>query len=370
MPSIPWPLTGRPDLSPAGGRIDAIDLARGTAVALMILSHGVKGLIDFEAFPDWGITLHALTKFSSTLFILVFGIALGVAFLPYARSPDWPARRLKLFISGVRVFFWYKMLTIIELLQVREPEGILDALLYQEFPSFVEILGFYAIALLWMPFFLQLWARMPLWLRLALPVLTAWVAARLPVWVDFSAMPTLQALLVEHEQYYTWGQISRAPIVFCGLLLGELIRYSTVHWWPQWRNGLALVVAGACGFLVFLGLALPEMGSTMEALAHNDGKHPPAFLFMLYSSAGAALILGLALLGGRPLSRLLAPIAVIGGNALSAFVFHITVIFIGFRFLLGYWQSIDYTQALVLALVLIPATAAWIKTNQWIRAHS
>lgn len=360
-----------PSLTPPQGRVDAIDLARGAAVALMILSHGVKGLLDFDQFTDWGLVpIHVLTKFSSTLFILVFGIALGVAFLPHARSPDWPKRRLKLLINGVRVFFWYKVLTVVEMLQVREPEAILDALLYGDFPSFVEILGFYAIALLWIPFFLPLWARMPLALRLAMPILTAWIAFMLPGWVDFSSTPTLQALLVEHEDYYTWGQLSRAPIVFCGLLLGELIRLAYDNPGLRRKLGFALALTGALLFALFFAIAHPELTETLKALAMNDGKHPPGFTFMLYSSAGTGVILGLALLGGQPLAKVLRPITIIGSDALSAFIFHITVIFIGFRFLLGYWQSIDYHDALTLAVGLILATAAWIRTNQWIKAHS
>ena len=71
-----------PRLPRAEGRIDAIDLARGIAIGLMILSHTVSGLIGIRNVPDWGmVPVHFLTKFSSSLFILVFGIALAVAFL-------------------------------------------------------------------------------------------------------------------------------------------------------------------------------------------------------------------------------------------------------------------------------------------------
>src|SRR5690606_42071245 len=52
-------------------RIQAIDLARGIAVTLMVLSHGVKGLLNFGQFTDWGLVpIHLITKFSSTLFFL------------------------------------------------------------------------------------------------------------------------------------------------------------------------------------------------------------------------------------------------------------------------------------------------------------
>jgi hypothetical protein len=158
----------------AQARIEAIDLARGVAVCLMILSHGVNGLLSFEQFTPWGLVpIHAITKIASSLFIIVFGIALGVAFVPHTQSPDWPRRRLKLLLNGLIVLFWYKLLTIVEMLHLHEPAQIVDALLYRAFPSYVEILGFYAIALLWLPFVLPLWARAPLAARLAAPLLLA-----------------------------------------------------------------------------------------------------------------------------------------------------------------------------------------------------
>lgn len=78
-----------PDLSTAyTGRIGAIDLARGFAVCLMILSHGTNGLMPLDDFPAWGqVPIHAITKFSSSLFVIVFGIALAVAFVPKTSAP-------------------------------------------------------------------------------------------------------------------------------------------------------------------------------------------------------------------------------------------------------------------------------------------
>ncbi|MEX1057819.1 MAG: heparan-alpha-glucosaminide N-acetyltransferase domain-containing protein, partial [Natronospirillum sp.] len=64
-------------------RIHSVDLARGIAVALMILSHGVVGLLPFDDFASYGqIPIHLITKFASSTFVLVFGIALAVSVLP------------------------------------------------------------------------------------------------------------------------------------------------------------------------------------------------------------------------------------------------------------------------------------------------
>lgn len=358
---------------PPGGRIDAIDFARGVAVALMILNHGVKGLLDFADFPDFGLVpVHMVTRFASSLFIMVFGVALAVAFLPKVQSADWPRRRRKLLLTAVIIYFWYKVLTVAEMLPMT-PEQTLDALLYRSFPSFVEILGFYAIALLWIPFFLTLWCRMPLLLRLGMPVLVGLLAFVLLEYFHFWNNDILQALLVEHEDHYTWGQLSRAPLVFIGLLIGELIlRY---HHDPVARKKLAglagfLALTGGILLIAFVAASGSNLSDEMRAIAFNEGKHPPETMFMLFSMGGALVILAIALLGGERLASLLRPITIIGSNALQAFIFHIAVIFVVFRYLLGYWQAISYQHALVLTLCLILATALWIKLLDWIRRYT
>lgn len=364
-------LRAGPPGSSVTGRVDAIDLARGLAVALMIFSHGIKGLLDFEQFTDWGLVpLHVLTKFSSTLFILVFGIALGVAFLPAVGTPDWPRKRLKLFVSGLRVFVWYKVLTFVEMFHLNEPEQIIDALLYQTFPSFVEILGFYAIALLWVPLFLSLWVKMPLWLRVLSPLLLLVVAQWLRADFDFWGVASLQAILVEHEELYTWGQLSRGPLILLGLLLGELILVCHGDTRRRFMLAGALAVVSLALFAVFLvWLAPPDLHETLVALAMNAGKHPPDLTFMTYSMAGALLLLALSIAGGRLLAMVLYPVWIIGTDALKAFVFHISVIFVVFRYLLGYWHSIDYSYALTLTCFLILGTALWIRVTAWAEAR-
>src|SRR5690606_26815968 len=129
------------DPSPTSRRIDAIDLARGLAVCLMILSHGANGLLRFDQFTSWVLApIHALTQCSSSLFYLVFGMALAIAYVPKIGTPDWAERREQLLKRGLTVLFWYKVLTIVEMQHLHRPSEVVDALLYRRFPSYVEIL--------------------------------------------------------------------------------------------------------------------------------------------------------------------------------------------------------------------------------------
>jgi hypothetical protein len=357
--------------APARRRIEAIDLARGIAVVLMIVSHGVNGLLSFEQFTDWGmVPIHAATKIASSLFILVFGIALAVAFVPHVDDRDWPRRRTRLLLNGLIVFFWYKVLTIVEMNHLYEPPDIVDALLYRSFPSYVEILGFYAIALLWVPFFLPLWARLPTAARWASPALLALASWLLLRYFDFWGIPQLQALLVEHPDHYTWGQLARGPLVLGGLLIGGLILRTHADPVARGRLVALLAAAGALAWLVFGWLARGDLDGELLAIARNAGKHPPEWLFMLYSVGGALLLLALCLYGGRVLAGWLRPVTLIGTEALKAFVFHIFVIFVFFRLLFGWFHSISYLQALGLALLLVLATAAWIRLTAWVQQRA
>ena len=366
--AVPTHAVGR---APGSGRIEAIDFARGLAVALMILSHGTNALLPFSDFPDWGqVPVHALTKFSSSLFVIVFGVALAVAFVPKAGSDDWPRRRNKLLLRGLVVLLWYKLLTVVEMYELHEREAIIDTLLYRDFPSFVEILGFYAIALLWVPFLLPLWARMPALLRWASPVLMALACWWLLENFGFWGVPQLQALIVEHPDYYTWGQLARGPLILLGLLIGGLLLRAYDD--PGRRTALAggMVVAGVLALAVFAMLAGDDVVEEIRAIAGNAGKHPPGMLFMLYSVGGALALLGLAIAGGEMLARWLRPVTVIGSDALMAFAFHIVVIFVLFRDVLGYQQDVSYEHALLLALLLIPAPALFIWLLQKVQRRS
>ncbi|KLJ02386.1 acyltransferase family protein [Luteimonas sp. FCS-9] len=345
---------------PTPGRIGTIDLARGFAVCLMILSHGTNGLMPFDDFPPWGqVPVHAITKFSSSLFVIVFGVALAVAFVPRTGAPDWPRRRNRLLWRGLVVLFWYKVLTVVEMAGRYDRETIVDTLLYRNFPSFVEILGFYAIALLWMPWLLPLWARTPAWLRWLSPLAVAFASWWLLHHFDFWGVPQLQALVVEHPDYYTWGQLARGPLVLLGLLIGGLL----LRWYGDARTRLALACALAlCGaaLLGVFALRAGELRPLLVEIARNTGKHPPELMFMLFSVGGALALLALAVAGGERLAAWLRPVAVVGSDALMAFIVHIAVIFLLFRQVLGWYQAVSYTQALALTAGLILATAGWI----------
>jgi fucose 4-O-acetylase-like acetyltransferase len=153
-------------------------------------------------------------------------------------------------------------------------------------------------------------------------------------------------------------------------LIGEWVSSRRTRGLSAARAGTILLLAALPLALGFLWLARHDLYASLLAIAHNEGKHPPEIEFMLFSSAGALSLLGVSLIGGNRLARLLRPITVIGQNALQAFIFHIFVIFIFYRYLFGYWQSVSYEKALGLTLLLVILTAVWIKTVDWVGKRS
>lgn len=348
-------------------RITAIDLAKGFAVSLMILSHGVKGLLSFDQFPAWGLVpIHLVTKFSSTIFFIAFGMSLAVSFAPTTNNPGlWPGKRKKLILRGLVVLFWFKVLTVIEMSHLHNPQEIINALLYRQSTSYAEILGFYAFALIWIPFLLPLWQRCGHWIKALWPIAFAVIAILLTQEFDFWGSSSLKALLVEEEGFYTWGQLSRAPFVFLGMFFGGLLK--TTYFQPRGKlilsgalGGMSLLLAG-----VFLVLYESQLYSTFMALAMNQGKHPPDVAFILFSLSGALAIIALTLLMGEKAARCLSPLVLIGKHTLSAFTFHLTVLFIFYRLAFNLWLKVSYLEALGLSILLIIMTAIWLKLKTW-----
>lgn len=350
-------------------RLESIDFIRGLALVLMMLSHGIKGLLLWENFPTWGLVpVHVITKFSSTLFIMTFGISLAVAYLPHVGTPLWPQKRMRLLWRSLEIMFWYKVLTVAQMIQGYSNQEILDALLFKTFPDFVEVLGFYAFALLWIPLLLPLWKRTPILLKVG--YVAAMIYGHFYFSYNFSwENISLKAIMVENRGYFTFGQLTRGPLVLFGLILGEQVYQARRDKWLMFIISLILISLGAALLGMHFGMHKEMYFETLLGLAKNAGKHPPSQSFMLFSLGGALMLCGMGLAGGRILSRIFYPITLIGRYSLEVFVFHIMVIFIVYRYLLDYYHNVDYLMALNLTAILILGSAAWAGLIKWRRSQ-
>lgn len=343
-------------------RIDSLDLARGLAVTLMIISHTIKGLLSYEQMPDWGIMpIHTITKFSSSTFFLVFGLSLAVLTSEIS-SERWPKKRNRLLLRGLTILLWYKVLTVVQMFQTYPEKTIIDALLFLHFPDFVEVLGFYGIFLLWFPLVLPVWRALPISAKALLVATLVWSGNWLLLNFDFWGYSSLKTILVEAEGEFTFGQFQRGALVLGGWLLGEF--YLALRDNPKrdsiFAGGL-LALSFIC-LAYFLGRAHENWHDFLTAIGRNYGKHPPSLVFSSFSIGGALLILAACSYFHAGLSRALKPIALIGRWPLFAFCFHIFVIFVGYRYWLELNQNTTYGTAWILTIGLIATTSllAWL----------
>ncbi|MEQ1875688.1 MAG: serine hydrolase [Bdellovibrionia bacterium] len=340
-------------------RLSALDLARGIAIFLMVMSHSIKGLLTFEQMPPFGIMpIHTITKFSSSLFFLVFGFSLSLFFLPYTHTDEWKSKRNHLLWRGVQIMIAYKILTVVQMYSTYSSEFIIDTLLFKRFPDFVEVLGFYGFCLMWIPFLLPLWRGMPIFSKLSLcfGMLLAGFVLNL-VW-DFGGYSAIKAILVEETGYFTFGQFQRGAVVIFGIILGDFFTYFRGHVYREKYIALLTLLIGAGLMAHFYTLAEGDLYNTLYNIGKNQGKHPPTMVFMSFSLGGALCILGVTFLFGRWLPKLLRPITVMGESPLFSFYFHIIVIFIFFRDIYGLHHKTTYEVSWWLTGALLLMTSA------------
>ncbi len=334
-------------------RIETIDMARGIAISLMFLSHCVKGLLSFQMMPQWGIVpIHLITKFSSSLFIMIFGMSLSLFFANTIETPKWPKKRKKLLIRGLEILFWYKVLTFVQMFQIYPEQVIIDTLLFKKFPDFVEVLGFYAICLMWIPFFLPFWRGLSTPFKFLVILLFGFIGTSLTQ-SDWGSYTSLKAILVEHKGYYTFGQFQRGAIVCMGLLLGDTLQSFKDRNRGQNYLSAILLLLSLCFFGFFYYISGENTDQFLQAIARNNGKHPPMAHFMSFSLGGAFGILSLLLFARNYLSKLFLPFTYIGRTPLFSFSYHIIVIFVFYRWIFDLRRNTTYEAALWLTLLLL-----------------
>ncbi|HEX4923714.1 MAG TPA: acyltransferase family protein [Bdellovibrionales bacterium] len=337
-------------------RYASIDVARGFAIFLMILSHCVVGLVPFDTLTGFQlIPVHLITKFSSTLFILVFGASLAIIYAQQALRPDWRERRLKLVMRGLEILVWYKVLTFVQMFQTYDRAIILEAILFMRFPDFVEVLGFYGIFLLWFPFAMPRFVKLSVPAQLACAFALAAAGAYLNVIWDAGRWTPLKAILVEHDGLFTFGQFQRGALVLFGMVVGRALIENTNS-----RRQLTVFGFGLASLAVFFYRAQGNVEGALLNVASNIGKHPPSLEFMSFSLGGALVLLAAAMYVKSRVPIWLELFAVLGRKSLQAFVFHIFVIFVLYRYLLDLRHQVSYATALGLALSTVLLTVLWV----------
>jgi len=339
-------------------RFESLDAARGIAIALMFLSHIINGLIPIKKLPDLAVVpIHAITKFSSTLFILVFGVAVALVYLQGTKTPRWPKMRLSLWKRALIVMVWYKLLTFVQMYQNYSWDEIYERLLFIEFPDYVEILQFYGWLLLLLPLVLPLWAKMSIGTKLITIYAMLFLAQVLRESFDFWGLWQLKAIIVETRGAYCFGVLTRGALALAAITLGEIFFLKHLENPVKTLAGVCLAL-GIALLASFLWQYYDDLENVLRALAHNAGKHPPNMRFMSFSLGGALIIFSLVLYLFPLVPQIFAPFVAVGKESLFCFNFHIIILFIVFRDLFDLRENVNYAQALSLTVALFALAVA------------
>lgn len=281
-------MSGSPELQ----RIHFIDAARGVAIALMVLSHTVKGLMSFQLMPDLGIVpVHFVTKLSSSLFFLTFGASVAVVYFPRVDDAErWPRARWRLLWRGLVILVSYKVLTVVQMFERNTWSSIVDALLWRRFPDFVEVLQFYAFFMLLLPIILRPLSRLSVVGLLFFAWMLGLGSDTLREAYDFGGNWQLKAVLVEHPGAFCFGLFTRGAFVLAGMALGQALGRGPSRsvtpdigaakdcpdpWRRRSQVGGALLALGVAALSTFIVTYWSSLGEVTLALAKNWGKHPP-----------------------------------------------------------------------------------------------
>ncbi len=336
-------------------RLDNIDMARGFAIALMMLSHTVMALNTYQMLPEVAfMPVHLITKFSSTLFILIFGISIAKFYLPYYHTDKWSAKRNRLLWRGFTILLWYKILTLVQMFQTRTREDIIDTLLFNNFTDFAEVLNFYWLIIILIAIFIPIWIRMNWILRIITIIVVAVSGVLLEKYFDFWGYWQIKAMLVEYPRTYCYGQFQRGAVVLFAMFLGGIFLERAGFNKDKFVLGavsIGLAVVFGTVFLILAGQSELQTYDILLKISKNWGKHPPNALFMSFSLFGAFSIFGLCLIVPSWLTFLFKPISLIGKEPFFCFNWHLILIFVVFRYIMNLRWDVTYTETILLFAV-------------------
>lgn len=291
-----------------------LDRARGLALVLMIGSHTMRTLVDRQEMttalqaPSWTWLAMLISKAATPLFLLCFGLSLGL------RSPSATA------LLGRAALVWvcYKALLALEVvLAGGSLQQLGQALGGQMLSRHGEILRFYALFLLLAPLLLKLWPRLSPRARVLLTVLP-WLLAQVLGSVVWPPKATAWVWTwLGSAGINTFPVLPWMPLVLLGLLLRSP---------PPRRVSLGL----AClAFASFLGLVSDDPSEALQSIVTQRWKRPPQLAYLCFSTALALVALGVVSPAHPigPQAAGLHPLEVLGRRPLLVFNVHFPLLF-------------------------------------------
>ena len=239
------------------GRLDAVDLARGTAVVLMIAYHFCWNLL-WLGLVDWPLLTHPLWLAARTLIVCLFLGLVGVSLVLATRSGLSPrpfARRLAVIVGAAGLITLATALAI--------PQSFI----------FFGILHHIAVASLLGLLFLRLPPALTALAALACIAAPAWLAAPL---FDAPALQWLGLMTYapqsnDYVPIFPWFAAVLAGIAFARIGLGERPGSPRLaRWSVRWQAAGPLLWLGRNSLIVYLLHQPLLIGALLAGLAVTD----------------------------------------------------------------------------------------------------
>jgi hypothetical protein len=353
---------------PAPARFQALDAARALAILHMIWFHVHRWCAPAASIQRWPLSVDwwSLAVLSAPpLFFLCFGCALGMM--------SWESDRFRLtrrlLGRALELCCWYKLLFVFELYSLGAPSGAYwPALTYGSTSEWVEVLDFYCLSLVTVPWLLPYFLRLPLpaqWLLLAL----TWKAgATIQGWPYTAENQMAHAFLAGASGQRPFPYLFWLPVVLIGASLGRCWRDQPQRWSSQCLVHALLLVVGV-GYLGEGGFSLHDLN---QNIILNAWKHPPHLAYVGLTTANALFWLWLCtrLYGMQPqasaeLVGLRAALARIGRHPLTFYCGQFLCLFWANSWL-HFFAKVQHETSLLLATLAILACfplARWLEAR-------
>lgn len=294
-------------------RDPSLDLVRGVAVSLMILTHvsglfygGSTGIIDF--FTWWGATV------CFTMFLFVSASTVGIK-IQLGKVDK--KRILKRFFSLMLIYYTTAyVLSIIRFGDNGSLSTLINVLLFREIPEFTEfMLAFIMFSLIILLLPKQI-MKLFIDLRVILPIsLLLYVLAQLwyTTTIGNSDHSILRALLVGDDNLHTFGILSYMPVYGLGLWWGGELMKGEIYPYKK------AIIAFGLTFGTFLLLNIFALSEWV--------RWPPSPLFLLYGIGFSWSLILLTRLF-KKLDLLFTTVTYLGMNALLYYMIHIILLYI------------------------------------------
>lgn len=325
-----------------------IDLLRGLAVALMIITHVIALLYDHKSqnplIENIGL-IGGTASFSAFLFIS--GISAYFSYLRFSEQQDIELKRksAKLFGRSLKILLVYYVLSFASLFALTSVFSFPPStswietiskttffLILPEFAEFLITLVFFAITLA--PFrkiYKFLLSNAFLGIILAVAVYSVGgIIYRIDLSND--SANTIKALFVGHEGLHTFPILLYFPVYLFGLYFGQFLYNTTSR-----RKVFRVVLLWTVFFMSFTiqsFFASKYIDSSLfEISANEGGRFPPGLGFLSFSlSITFGGFLALLILRKAMPPFIKALFHFMGTNALDLFFFH-TILLFAFRYL-------------------------------------